>query len=156
MYKEKHIDYNYSNRYNKTIQYIVIHDTGNPKKGANAEAHFKYFNQKGRNASAHYFVDKDEILQLIPDEYSAWHCGDGKGKYGIYNYNSIGIELCINEDGDWEITKNKTMLLIRELLLKHKLNKKAVVRHFDVSRKICPRKMVDIGWREWTLFYDSI
>ena len=156
MYKEKHINYNYSNRFNKKIQYIVIHDTGNPRKGANAQAHFRYFNQKGRNASAHYFVDKDESLQLVADEYSAWHCGDGKGKYGIFNYNSIGIELCINEDGDWEMTKSRAVLLIRQLLLKHKLDKKCVVRHFDASRKICPRKMHDIGWREWTLFYDSI
>ena len=156
MYKEKHIEYNYSKRLGKTIQYIVIHDTGNTKKGANAEAHYKYFNQKGRNASDHYFVDQEEILQLVGDKDSAWHCGDGRGKYGIYNYNSIGIELCINEDSDWEMTKTKAILLIRSLLIKHNLDKKAVVRHFDASRKLCPRKMSDIGWKEWTLFYDSI
>jgi N-acetylmuramoyl-L-alanine amidase len=156
MYKEKHIKYNYSNRNSKKIEYIVIHDTGNPRKTANADAHFRYFNQKGRNASAHYFVDSEEILQLIPDYYSAWHCGDGRGKYGIYNYNSIGIELCINADGDWEKTKRQAIVLIRELLLKHNLDKARVIRHFDASKKICPRKMSQVGWREWTLFYDLI
>ena len=156
MIRQKHINYNYSSRLNKKIEYIVIHDPGNERRGANAEGHFRYFNQKGRNASAHYFVDSNEILQLVPDEYSAWHCGDGKGKYGIFNYNSIGIELCVNEDGDWEGTKELALALIRDLLIVYKLDKKSLVRHFDASRKVCPKKMSHTGWKEWTLFYDSI
>lgn len=156
MYKEMPIKYNYSKRLKGKIQYIVVHDTGNTSKGAGARAHYLYLNKEKRGASAHYFIDQDEIIQLVPDEYSAWHCGDGRGRYGIYNYNSIGIELCVNEDSNWDMTKDKGRDLIRFLLIKYNLDKNALIRHFDASRKICPRKMSDAGWREWTLFYDSI
>lgn len=156
MYREKHIIYNYSGRMGKTIQYIVVHDTGNPRRGARALAHYNYFNSPGRKASSHYFVDSKEILQIVHDSYAAWHCGDGRARYGITNSNSIGIELCTNEDGDWEETKRKGIQLIRLLMERHNIPKEKVLRHYDASRKICPRKMSGIGWREWTFFYDKI
>lgn len=156
MITKKLIEYNYSGRNRETIKFIVVHDTGNPSKGAGAENHFRYFNDPGRNASAHYFVDSKETLQLVVDHNSAWHCGDGKGRFGITNRNSIGIELCINSDGDWELTKKRATELIRHLLSKYGLSKDRVVRHYDASLKNCPGKMSAMGWREWTRFYDEI
>ena len=156
MYRKELIRYNYETRMGRKIDYIVIHDTGNSRKGADAYAHFRYFNHPGRNASAHYFVDSREIIQLVEDFNAAWHCGDGRGRYGITNSNSIGIELCINSDGDWEETKRKGIDLIRGLMKKHDIPKERVVRHFDASGKLCPRSMSNFGWREWTLFYDKI
>ncbi|MDX9917735.1 MAG: N-acetylmuramoyl-L-alanine amidase [Gudongella sp.] len=150
------IKYNYAPRYGEKIKYIVVHDTGNANKGAGARNHYLYFNSPGRNASSHYFVDSNEIWQIVEDENAAWHCGDGKGRYGITNSNSIGIELCINSDGNWEETKIKGTQLIRELLKKYNLPKSCVVRHYDASLKNCPAKMSPMGWREWTQFYDSI
>ena len=47
---KKQIAYNRTARSQKPI-YIVIHDTGNTGKGANANAHFNYFNGGNRNAS---------------------------------------------------------------------------------------------------------
>ncbi|QSQ07944.1 hypothetical protein H0A61_00263 [Koleobacter methoxysyntrophicus] len=55
--KKKIIRYNYSGRNDEKIKYIVIHDTGNRARGADAEAHYRYFNSGNRGASAHYFVD---------------------------------------------------------------------------------------------------
>lgn len=72
---KKIIKYNYSSRKDTKIKYIVIHDTGNKSRGANAENHFKYFNGGNRNASAHYFVDETQVLQLVEDSDSAWHVG---------------------------------------------------------------------------------
>lgn len=40
---KKQIAYNRTSRIQKPV-YIVIHDTGNTGKGANANAHFNYFN----------------------------------------------------------------------------------------------------------------
>ena len=37
---EKLIKYNFSSRGGEKIKYIVIHDTGNTKKGAGADNHF--------------------------------------------------------------------------------------------------------------------
>lgn len=156
MIDRKLIRYNYSGRNRENIKFIVVHDTGNPSKGAGARNHYLYFDKPNRNASAHYFVDSKEILQLVEDHNSAWHCGDGKGRFGITNRNSIGIELCINSDGDWELTKKRGIELIRELLKRHGLTKDRVFRHYDASLKNCPGKMSAMGWREWTRFYDEI
>ena len=48
------------------------------------------------------FVDDSNIIQTVDytKNYS-WHCGDGEGKYGITNKNSIGIEICVNSDGNY-------------------------------------------------------
>lgn len=150
------IRHNYSGRNGEKIRYIVVHDTGNPSKGAGARNHFIYFDKPGRNASAHYFVDSKEILQLVEDVNAAWHCGDGRRKFGVTNRNSIGVELCVNSDGDWEMTKKNAIELIKLLLYRHGLRKERVIRHFDASLKLCPGRMALMGWREWTRFYDEI
>lgn len=84
-------------KYNHTpkgnaIKYIVIHDTGN--KTDSDEGNAAYFSQDGRKASAHYFVDDNSIHQVVNDIDCAWHVGDGQGKYGISNRNSLGVEMC--------------------------------------------------------------
>ena len=109
---EKLVRYNFSSRNGEEIKYITIHDTGNADRGANAEAHFILHNRADRGASAHYFVDDTEILRIIRDEDKSWHCGDGKGKNGITNENSIGIEMCINSDGDFSKTYKSTIELV--------------------------------------------
>lgn len=138
-------------RSSKKIEYIVIHDTGNEQPLANAEAHFNYFNNANRNASAHYFVDEVQILQIIEDENTAWHCGDGKGKYGITNQNSLGIEICIN-DGDYNTEIKRTIELVKYLMKKHNVPFEKVVRHYDASRKLCPAKLSKNNWEPWRAF----
>lgn len=152
MINKKLIKYNYSSRNNTAIKYIVIHDTGNPSKGAGADNHYRYFNGGNRNASAHYFVDDKEAIQTVEDTNASWHCGDGKGKYGITNQNSIGIEICINSDGDYEKAVAKTVELTKHLMKKHNIPPDKVVRHYDASRKICPRSMSANNWSKWNEF----
>ena len=79
---------NRSNRGGTPIKYIVVHDTGNPSRGANATAHYNYFNGGDRSSSADFFVDDTQVL-CVNDyyKYYTWHCGDGRGKYGITNRN---------------------------------------------------------------------
>ncbi len=153
---KKLIRYNYSTRGGVEIKYIIIHDTGNTNIGANALAHYNYFNGANRKASAHYFVDSDNIIQTVEDFNSAWHCGDGKGKYGITNSNSIGIEICINSDGDFASALLNTHNLILHLMDKHKICKKNVLRHYDASRKICPRTMSLDNWSGWFDFHSKL
>ncbi len=74
------------------IKWIIIHDTGN--KNDTALGNANYFSEDGRKASAHYFVDDNFIVQVVEDKNIAWHVGDGHGKYGITNENSLGIEMC--------------------------------------------------------------
>lgn len=147
---------NFSARHGEKVQFLVVHDTGNPAPTADAYRHFCYFNGGNRNASAHYFVDDREILQLVSLEHAAWHVGDGRGRYGITNRNSVGIELCIHRGSDWEMTKRNAQKLLRRLLQEYRLPNNAVVRHFDASRKICPMKMSAEEWKEWWTFRKGI
>lgn len=136
------IKYNYSSRNGRKIEYIVIHDTGNTGKGAGVKSHFNFFNGADRQSSADYFVDDHSIGQFVEDWNYSWHCGDGKGRYGISNSNSIGIEICINSDGNYVQAVKNTVELVRFLMNKYNIDINHVVRHYDASRKSCPDQII--------------
>ena len=151
------IKYNRSNRGGTPIKYIVVHDTGNPSRGANATAHYNYFNGGDRSSSADFFVDDTQVL-CVNDyyKYYTWHCGDGHGKYGITNRNSVGIEFCINVDSDRDKTLERTAQLVRELMQELNIPIDRVVRHYDASRKNCPQSMSGNGWAQWYKFKEKL
>lgn len=150
------IRYNFSSRRGAKIRYLVVHDTGNPAPSADALAHYRYFGGGDRQASAHYFVDENRVVQLIEDAYAAWHCGDGRGRYGITNANSIGIELCINGGNDMKKTYDRARTLLRFLMETYRIPKERVVRHYDASRKRCPGSMAGKNWGAWWGFWESL
>ncbi len=146
--------------YNKTMRterpkYIVIHTTGNPRKGADARAHFVYWNGGNVGQSADFVVDDKEALQINDyNKYYTWHCGDGKGKYGITNANSIGVEICVNADGDFEKALTNAAELVQ--VLKAQTGIENVVRHYDASRKNCPAELARDNWNGWYKFLDRV
>lgn len=127
------------------IKYIVIHYTGN--NGDTALANTNYF-KSYRGASAHYFVDENSIYQSIEDKNIAWHCGANTYYHPVCrNHNSIGVELCSYKDSKGNfVFKDKTvenaLWLVRELMAKYGIPGVNVVRHYDVTRKICPEPYV--------------
>lgn len=150
------IRYNYTSPRGATLKYIVIHDTGNTSAGADALAHYNYFNGGNRNASAHYFVDDSNIIQTVRDTDASWHCGDGNGAYGITNSNSIGIEICINSDGNYDQAVSHAVDLTKYLMNKYSITVDRVVRHYDASRKMCPGTMSANNWAKWYAFKDRL
>lgn len=142
-YKSKSM-HNLSRRYSGAdgVKYLVIHyvGAGTPKKG-NAKANCIFFNRANRNASADFFIDNGGIYRYNPNcsKWYSWHCGDGHGKYGITNANSIGIEVCINGNKPYTgAEKRRLRWLVRLLMKRYGIDKKHVVRHYDASRKECP------------------
>lgn len=151
----KQINFNVTPITNRVIEYIVIHDTGNKNAGANAEMHYRYFNGGNRNASSDFFVDDTQVLKV--NDYTkkyTWHCGDGKGQYGITNKNSIGIEICVNDDGDFQKALSNTIELVKEL--KKEFPNAKVVRHYDASRKNCPASLSANNWEGWNNFLKQL
>lgn len=124
-----------------TPLYIVMHYTGSgsPTPGV-ALANCKYFAGGNRNASAHYFIDNAHIYEYAdPAKYTTWHCGDGHGKYGITNSNSIGIEVCQNGNTAYtEPEIERATWLVQKLMSQFGIPASRVVRHYDASRKACP------------------
>lgn len=128
------------------IKYIVIHYVG---ATGGAEANCKLFASKYLGASAHYFVGfNGEIWQSVEDEDVAWHCGAKTYKHPeCRNTNSIGIEMCVRNKGDlsatskdWyyeDATVESTIKLTKYLMEKYNIDVDHVIRHYDVTGKIC-------------------
>ena len=139
-------DYNNQSRYGYSIEYIVIHYVG---AVSTAKNNADYFYGGDRQASAHYFVDEDEIWQSVEEDRAAWHCGGPlQGSHGhtffqiCTNLNSIGIEMCVIRKNGKYIVKNGTIentaWLVQKLMDKYNIPKNRVIRHFDVTGKDCP------------------
>lgn len=128
--------------------YITVHETGNTSKGANALAHAKLQAAgNSRTASWHYQVDDKEIWQSIPDDEMAYHAGTSAG-----NSQSIAIEICVNQDGNFEKAKANAIWLIRHLMVKHNIPISRVVPHKHWSGKNCPQNLLP----QWNQFIDQI
>ncbi|MCB6610422.1 N-acetylmuramoyl-L-alanine amidase [[Clostridium] symbiosum] len=143
--------YNYNSGQLSRIKYIVIHYVG---ATGGAEANCKYYAGGRVGASAHYFVGfQGEIWQSVEDKNIAWHCGAKVYKHPeCRNGNSIGIELCVRNRGsqadtsrDWyfeDSTVESATMLTRELMKKYRIPAECVLRHYDVTGKICPNPFV--------------
>ena len=146
--------YNFTDK-NSTgrIKYIVIHYVG---ALGGAQDNCKYYAGRYVGASAHYFVGfSGEIWQSVEDEDIAWHCGASSYKHAeCRNSNSIGIELCVRKkntknlgatDKDWyfeDATVEAAAELTRYLMKKYGVPASHVIRHYDVTGKICPNPYV--------------
>ena len=149
------VKYNYSKRGAKP-KYICIHDTGNP--GASAKNHYNYFNGGNRGASADFFVDSGNIIQIVNTDVNySWAVGDGKGTYGITNANSCSIEMCLEKDGmPSEATIRNTVELTRYLMSYYGISIEHVKRHYDASHKSCPNSFMDNNWAKWHEFKSKV
>ena len=137
---------NYRAGNGKQNKYIVIHFVG---ALGGAEDNCKYFLSNYRGASAHYFVGhQGEIWQCVREGDIAWHCGATTYKHPYCrNDNSIGIEMCCRKSaaGVWyfeDATVAATVDLVKELMKKYNIPVENVIRHYDVTGKVCPAPYV--------------
>lgn len=146
----------YHRRRTHHIAWIVVHYTGTAASAlANARCLEKVL-EKPR--STHYFVDGEEVLAVVREERAAWHIGspDSSKKLNVFNGNAIGVDLCEDklvydkahrsaEDKDWffsEETEATAAELIADIMRRHSIPLDHVVRHYDVTGKLCPRPFV--------------
>ena len=161
---------------NREIKYLAIHFTaGSSSKAGSAKSVKHVFEQ--RKASADFCVDDRDMVQFNPDlhNYYCWAVGDKKAigsnggqLYGIAtNRNTISIEICStcipatstavshsNHDG-WSFTDaaiNNAVKLSKILMKKFNIDKDHVVRHYDISGKLCPGIL---GWNNAEEVYDK-
>lgn len=179
---------------NRLIKYIAIHYTAGSTSRPGTALNTRNVFLK-RNASADFVVDDGTIVQINPDlrNYYCWSVGDSKnnatGGGGLFaianNRNTISIEICSNlkkganaaypNTEGWYFTKealDNARKLVRYLMAKYNVSKSRVIRHYDVSGKMCPGI---VGWNdaptytddgkltgkknnsdEWTKFWNSI
>ena len=125
------------------IDGVVIHYVGNPN--TTAQANRNYFEslssgEEGTYASSHFIVGLEgEVLQCIPLTEIAYASN-------IRNADTVAIEVCHPDetgafsDASYRRTVELTAWLCREFGLDPMED---VIRHYDVTGKICPRYYVD-------------
>lgn len=152
---------------------LVIHWTANEGKGANAVANRNYFNKPTTEASAHYIVDDKQIVRCLPENEMAYHVGakqykpEAVAKLSSYPNNcTIGIEMCVNADGNFQETYRHTVDLAVDILKRYGWGVDRLWRHFDITGKNCPAYFVsdDYGRKytgltaaqAWAKFKDDV
>ncbi len=128
-------------------KYIVIHETDNFSIGADAKRHASAQAAGNLETSVHFYVGSDGIWQAAEIGDGTYAIGkEYGGEHRIKdaeNRNTINVEICVNEDGDyqkaWEYAKD----LVKYLMGETGIPAERVIRHFDAKGKYCPRKMMD-------------
>lgn len=116
---------------------IAIHYVGNP--GSTAQQNRNYFGNPGTEVNAHFLVGLDgEILQCLPLEEKSSATSER-------NRDTISIEVC-HPDEFGEFTPESYDALVKLtawLLDVCQLDETAVIRHYDVTGKLCPLYYVE-------------
>ncbi|WP_437183302.1 N-acetylmuramoyl-L-alanine amidase [Shouchella miscanthi] len=124
--------------------YITIHETANTSAGANAAMHARYVKNPTTAVSWHFTVDDGQtIYQHLPLNENGWHAGDGGS--GTGNRQSIGIEICVNRDGDFQQAMRNAGQLTRQLMDQFQIPLDRVVAHQHWSGKRCPANIINAG-----------
>ena len=124
-----------------SIDGIVVHYTANP--GTTAKQNRNYFaglaDGSGTSASSHFIIDTDgTILQCVPMSEIAYASNDR-------NRDTLSIECC-HEDESGKFTKETYQSLVKLtawLCDTYGLETDQVIRHYDVTGKLCPKYYVE-------------
>ena len=149
---------------------IILHYVGIPNQ--RAEITWGYFERAcprdKHYSSAHYIIDLNgDIIHAVPDNEVAYHCGSEKPdpksgriytdwareKFGFHasdptksspNNCTVGIELCINSQGDFSpVTLKAAIALVAKLAEENNLSTEDIGHHNKVvGWKDCPMPWV--------------
>ena len=133
----------------ETVRNIVIHYVANP--GSTAMQNRDYFAAEDTVVNSHFIVGIDgEIIQCIPlNEQSVasnWR-----------NSDTISIEVC-HPDESGKFTKDTMKSLVKLttwLLIEFELEAEDVIRHYDITGKLCPLYYVE-NEDEWAEFLEEV
>lgn len=128
-------------------KYIVIHETDNFAEGAGAERHASAQAAGDLSTSVHYYAGSDGVYQAAAHADGVYAIGvtydDSHSIKDATNRNTISIEICVNEDGDYSQARRNAIELVKYVMKETGIPAERVVRHFDVKGKYCPRNMMD-------------
>lgn len=125
----------------KEVNNIVVHYVSNP--GTSADENRDFFESLAYSgetyASCNFIIDLDgTIIKLVPTNEIAY-CSNER------NDDTISIECCHpDESGTYtDETYESLVLLTSWLLSEYGLSSDDVIRHFDITGKICPVMFVE-------------
>ena len=119
------------------VRGIVIHYVGNP--GSTAQGNRDYFDSPTTEVSSHFIVGLEgEILQCLP-------LAEKSAASNHRNSDTISIETCHpDETGKFtDVTYASLVRLTAYLCDRFSLDTDDVIRHYDVTGKLCPLYYVE-------------
>lgn len=121
----------------RRVNDIVIHYVGN--EGSTAQANRDYFDSSKSTVSSHFVVGlSGEVIQCVPlDEKSS--------ASNERNRDTISIEVCHPDaSGKFnDVTYQRVVELTAWLCSEFGLDEDDVIRHYDVTGKLCPLYYVE-------------
>lgn len=119
------------------VKNIVIHYVGNPN--TTAQNNRDYFDKDSTEVSSHFLVGLEgEIIQCVP----LW---EKSAASNWRNSDTISIEVCHpDETGKFNDKTYDAVIKLTSWLLKELgLDESAVIRHYDITEKLCPLYYVE-------------
>lgn len=122
------------------IDRIMIHYAATLASARNNAIYYSRNERQG--SSAHYFVDDitDEIYQSVAEGDTAWHAGNW-----LMNCRSVGIEVVSAGEDYSEVEVGKLAWLGQTLMKRYGISEGGVIRHYDVTGKVCPAPYIAAG-----------
>ena len=123
--------------YLKDIKNIVVHYVGNPN--TSAQNNRDYFNKITTSVSSHFVIGLEgEIIQCVP-------LFEKSASSNERNKDTISIEVCHpDESGEFnDNTYSALVKLLSYLCNQFSLDEKDIIRHYDITGKICPKYYVE-------------
>ena len=127
---------------------IVIHQTGAPSAGSNAQAMANYQANMAKagnreEKSWNYQVDDKQAIMSFDHNVATWQASDGNGPG---NMAHISIESCINSDGNYAKGIDNLAKLMAVIAYIEGFNiERQTRRHYDFARdkKWCPAQIMN-------------
>ena len=116
----------------EAVRAIAVHYVANP--GSTAKQNRDYFDNPVSHTSAHFIVGLEgEVIQCVPLDEKSFATNHR-------NIDTISIEVCHpDETGKFlPATRQSLVRLLSALMKKFNLEKEDIIRHYDVTGKMCP------------------
>ena len=121
----------------EAVNNIAVHYVGNP--GTSAQGNRNYFNQPTTTVSSHFIVGLEgEIIQCVP-------LNEKSSATNERNRDTISIEVC-HPDTTGKFNDATYAALVRLcawLCEEYELEATDLIRHYDVTGKLCPLYYVE-------------
>lgn len=125
---------------NMTPKGIVIHNTNINRSAKECE---EMMSNATDSRGAHFFVDDQEVIQMMPLDWSCFNTGQGND-FG--NTECISIEICSNLNTQkYMEAEQRAVTLIRELMDEFGLTTDDLYFHRDFDKTVnCPADILRI------------
>ena len=127
------------------VNSIVIHYVGNP--GTTAQQNHDYYDQPDTTVSSHFLIGLDgEIIQCVPIDEKSSASNDR-------NSDTLSIEVC-HPDATGQFTQASydSLVKLTAWLCDHcHIGRDQVIRHYDITGKLCPLYFVEnpAAWEQF-------